>query len=143
MKNNYEVYKYGTPTRLENNLKRLYEDTEKEYNIEKQKTDQAINKLGTARFILILIEIIVCLCGSVIAGMIFYNYIISTISLIVIIILALAVIFMGIKTKHLNCELQSLKDKIAVQKINEYKENNILSDDDVKILSILFNNFSE
>ena len=143
MKNNYEAYKYGEPTRLENNLKLLYDDIQMEYTIGKQKIDQAINKLNTIRPILILLETIICVFGSVIGGMVLDNYIISTVSLVIIIILALAVIFMGIKTEHLNCELQSLKDKIAAQKINEYKENDIISDDDVKILSVLFNNFSE
>ena len=128
---------------LEKNLKLLYDDIQIDYTIKKQKNNLAINKLSTIRPILILIETIICLFGSVIAGMILDNYIIPNISLIAITILAVTVIFMGMATMHLNCELQSLKDKIAVQKINEYKENNILSDDDVKILSILFNNFSE
>ena len=128
---------------LEKNLKLLYDDIQIEYTIEKQKIDQAINKLSTIRPILILIETIICLFGSVIAGMILDNYIIPNISLIAIAILAVTVIFMGMATMHLNCELQSLKDKIAAQKINEYKENNIITDDDVKILSVLFNEFSE
>ena len=128
---------------LEKNLKLLYDDIQIEYAIEKQKIDQAINKLNTIRPILILIETIICLFGSVIAGMILDNYIIPNISLIAIAILAVTVIFMGMATMHLNCELQSLKDKIAAQKINEYKENNIITDDDVKILSVLFNKFSE
>ena len=128
---------------LEKNLKLLYDDIQIEYTIEKQKIDQAINKLSTIRPILILIETIICLFGSVIAGMILDNYIIPNISLIAIAILAVTVIFMGMATMHLNCELQSLKDKIAAQKINEYKENNIITDDDVKILSVLFNKFSE
>jgi hypothetical protein len=128
---------------LEKNLKLLYDDIQIEYTIKKQKIDQAINKLNTIRPILILIETIICLFGSVIAGMILDNYIIPNISLIAIAILAVTVIFMGIATMHLNCELQSLKDKIAAQKINEYKENNIIIDDDVKILSVLFNKFSE
>ena len=127
---------------LEKNLKLLYDDIQIEYTIEKQKIDQAINKLSTIRPILILIETIICLFGSVIAGMILNNYIIPNISLIAIAILAVTVIFMGMATMHLNCELQSLKDKIAGQKINEYKENNIITDD-VKILSVLFNEFSE
>ena len=128
---------------LEKNLKLLYDDIQIEYTIEKRKIDQAINKLNTIRPILILIETIICLFGSVIAGMILDNYIISNISLIAITILAVTVIFMGMATMHLNCELQSLKDKIAAQKISEYKENNIITDDDVKILSVLFNKFSE
>ena len=128
---------------LEKNLKLLYDDIQIEYAIEKQKIDRAINKLNTIRPILILIETIICLFGSVIAGMILNNYIIPNISLIAIAILAVTVIFMGMATMHLNCELQSLKDKIAAQKINEYKENNIITDDDVKILSVLFNKFSE
>ena len=128
---------------LEKNLKLLYDDIQIEYAIEKQKIDRAINKLNTIRPILILIETIICLFGSVIAGMILNNYIIPNISLIAIAILAVTVIFMGMATMHLNCELQSLKDKIAAQKINEYKENNIITDDDVKILSVLFNEFSE
>lgn len=128
---------------LEKNLKLLYDDIQIEYTIEKQKIDQAINKLNTVRPILILIETIICLFGSVIAGMILDNYIIANISLIAITILAVTVIFMGMTTMHLNCELQSLKDKIAAQKINEYKENSIITDDDVKILSVLFNKFSE
>ena len=127
---------------LEKNLKLLYDDIQIEYTIEKQKIDQAINKLSTIRPILILIETIICLFGSVIAGMILNNYIIPNISLIAITILAVTVIFMGMATMHLNCELQSIKDKIAAQKINEYKENNIITDD-VKILSVLFNEFSE
>ena len=128
---------------LEKNLKLLYDDIQIEYAIEKQKIDRAINKLSTIRPILILIETIICLFGSVIAGMILDNYIIPNISLIAIAILAVTVIFMGMATMHLNCELQSLKDKIAAQKINEYKENNIITDDDVKILSVLFNEFSK
>lgn len=128
---------------LEKNLKLLYDDIQIEYTIEKQKIDRAINKLNTIRPILILIETIICLFGSVIAGMILNNYIIPNISLIAIAILAVTVIFMGMATMHLNCELQSLKDKIAAQKISEYKENNIITDDDVKILSVLFNKFSE
>lgn len=128
---------------LEKNLKLLYDDIQIEYAIEKQKIDRAINKLNTIRPILILIETIICLFGSVIAGMILNNYIISTISLIAITILMLTVIFIVIATKHLNCEVQFLKDKIAAQKINEYKENNIITDDDVKILSVLFNEFSK
>ena len=128
---------------LEKNLKLLYDDIQIEYAIEKQKIDRAINKLNTIRPILILIETIICLFGSVIAGMILDNYIIPNISLIAIAILAVTVIFMVMTTMHLNCELQSLKDKIAAQKINEYKENNIITDDDVKILSVLFNEFSE
>lgn len=128
---------------LEKNLKLLYDDIQIEYAIEKQKIDRTINKLNTIRPILILIETIICLFGSVIAGMILDNYIIPNISLIAIAILAVTVIFMGMATMHLNCELQSLKDKIAAQKINEYKENNIITDDDVKILSVLFNKFSE
>lgn len=128
---------------LEKNLKLLYDDIQIEYVIKKQKIDRAINKLSTIRPILILIETIICLFGSVIAGMILDNYIIPNISLIAIAILAVTVIFMGMATMHLNCELQSLKDKIAAQKINEYKENNIITDDDVKILSVLFNKFSE
>ena len=128
---------------LEKNLKLLYDDIQIEYAIEKQKIDRAINKLNTIRPILILIETIICLFGSVIAGMILNNYIIPNISLIAIAILAVTVIFMGMATMHLNCELQFLKDKIAAQKINEYKENNIITDDDVKILSVLFNKFSE
>lgn len=128
---------------LEKNLKLLYDDIQIEYAIEKQKIDRAINKLNTIRPILILIETIICLFGSVIAGMILNNYIIPNISLIAIAILAVTVIFMGMATMHLNCELQSLKDKIAAQKISEYKENNIITDDDVKILSVLFNKFSE
>ena len=128
---------------LEKNLKLLYDDMQIEYVIKKQKIDRAINKLSTIRPILILIETIICLFGSVIAGMILDNYIIPNISLIAIAILAVTVIFMGMATMHLNCELQSLKDKIATQKINEYKENNIITDDDVKILSVLFNKFSE
>ena len=127
---------------LEKNLKLLYDDIQIEYAIEKQKIDRAINKLNTIRPILILIETIICLFGSVIAGMILNNYIIPNISLIAIAILAVTVIFMVMATMHLNCELQSLKDKIAAQKINEYKENNIITDD-VKILSVLFNKFSE
>ena len=127
---------------LEKNLKLLYDDIQIEYAIEKQKIDRAINKLSTIRPILILIETIICLFGSVIAGMILDNYIIPNISLIAIAILAVTVIFMGMVTMHLNCELQFLKDKIAAQKINEYKENNIITDD-VKILSVLFNKFSE
>ena len=128
---------------LEKNLKLLYDDIQIEYAIEKQKIDRAINKLNTIRPILILIETIICLFGSVIAGMILNYYIIPNISLIAIAILAVTVIFMVMTTMHLNCELQSLKDKIAAQKINEYKENNIIIDDDVKILSVLFNEFSE
>ena len=128
---------------LEKNLKLLYDDIQIEYAIEKQKIDRTINKLNTIRPILILIETIIFLFGSVIAGMILDNYIIPNISLIAIAILAVTVIFMGMATMHLNCELQSLKDKIAAQKINEYKENNIITDDDVKILSVLFNKFSE
>ena len=128
---------------LEKNLKLLYDDIQIEYVIKKQKINLAINKLSTIRPILILIETIICLFGSVIAGMILDNYIIPNISLIAIAILAVTVIFMGMATMHLNCELQSLKDKIAAQKINEYKENNIITDDDVKILSVLFNKFSE
>ena len=128
---------------LEKNLKLLYDDIQIEYTIKKQKIDRSINKLNTIRPILILIETIICLFGSVIAGMILDNYIIPNISLIAIAILAVTVIFMGMATMHLNCELQSLKDKIAAQKINEYKENNIITDDDVKILSVLFNKFSE
>ena len=128
---------------LEKNLKLLYDDIQIEYVIKKQKIDRAINKLSTIRPILILIETIICLFGSVIAGMILDNYIIPNISLIAIAILAVTVIFMVMATMHLNCELQSLKDKIAAQKINEYKENNIITDDDVKILSVLFNEFSE
>ena len=128
---------------LEKNLKLLYDDIQIEYAIEKQKINLAINKLSTIRPILILIETIICLFGSVIAGMILDNYIIPNISLIAIAILAVTVIFMVMATMHLNCELQSLKDKIAAQKINEYKENNIITDDDVKILSVLFNKFSE
>lgn len=128
---------------LEKNLKLLYDDIQIEYTIKKQKINLAINKLSTIRPILILIETIICLFGSVIAGMILDNYIIPNISLIAIAILAVTVIFMGMATMHLNCELQSLKDKIATQKINEYKENNIITDDDVKILSVLFNKFSE
>ena len=128
---------------LEKNLKLLYDDIQIEYTIKKQKIDRTINKLNTIRPILILIETIICLFGSVIAGMILDNYIIPNISLIAIAILAVTVIFMGMATMHLNCELQSLKDKIAAQKINEYKENNIITDDDVKILSVLFNKFSE
>lgn len=128
---------------LEKNLKLLYDDIQIEYTIKKQKINLAINKLSTIRPILILIETIICLFGSVIAGMILDNYIIPNISLIAIAILAVTVIFMGMATMHLNCELQSLKDKIAAQKINEYKENNIITDDDVKILSVLFNEFSE
>ena len=128
---------------LEKNLKLLYDDIQIEYTIEKQKIDRAINKLNTIRPILILIETIICLFGSVIAGMILNNYIIPNTSLIAIAILAVTVIFMGMATMHLNCELQSLKDKIAAQKISEYKENNIITDDDVKILSVLFNKFSE
>ena len=128
---------------LEKNLKLLYDDIQIEYTIKKQKIDRAINKLSTIRPILILIETIICLFGSVIAGMILDNYIIPNISLIAIAILAVTVIFMGMATMHLNCEFQSLKDKIAAQKINEYKENNIITDDDVKILSVLFNKFSE
>ena len=127
---------------LEKNLKLLYDDIQIEYVIKKQKIDRAINKLSTIRPILILIETIICLFGSVIAGMILDNYIIPNISLIAIAILAVTVIFMGMATMHLNCELQSLKDKITAQKINEYKENNIITDD-VKILSVLFNKFSE
>ena len=128
---------------LEKNLKLLYDDIQIEYTIKKQKINLVINKLSTIRPILILIETIICLFGSVIAGMILDNYIIPNISLIAIAILAVTVIFMGMATMHLNCELQSLKDKIAAQKINEYKENNIITDDDVKILSVLFNKFSE
>ena len=128
---------------LEKNLKLLYDDIQIEYTIKKQKINLAINKLNTIRPILILIETIICLFGSVIAGMILDNYIIPNISLIAITILAVTVIFMGMATMHLNCEFQSLKDKIAAQKINEYKENNIITDDDVKILSVLFNKFSE
>ena len=128
---------------LEKNLKLLYDDIQIEYVIKKQKINLAINKLSTIRPILILIETIICLFGSVIAGMILDNYIIPNISLIAIAILAVTVIFMGMATMHLNCELQSLKDKIAAQKINEYKENNIITDDDVKILSVLFNEFSK
>ena len=128
---------------LEKNLKLLYDDIQIEYTIKKQKIDRSINKLNTIRPILILIETIICLFGSVIAGMILGNYIIPNISLIAIAILAVTVIFMVMATMHLNCELQSLKDKIAAQKINEYKENNIITDDDVKILSVLFNKFSE
>lgn len=128
---------------LEKNLKLLYDDMQIEYVIKKQKIDRAINKLSTIRPILILIETIICLFGSVIAGMILDNYIIPNISLIAIAILAVTVIFMVMATMHLNCELQCLKDKIAAQKINEYKENNIITDDDVKILSVLFNKFSE
>lgn len=128
---------------LEKNLKLLYDDIQIEYVIKKQKINLAINKLSTIRPILILIETIICLFGSVIAGMILDNYIIPNISLIAIAILAVTVIFMVMATMHLNCELQSLKDKIAAQKINEYKENNIITDDDVKILSVLFNEFSE
>ena len=128
---------------LEKNLKLLYDDIQIEYTIKKQKIDRSINKLNTIRPILILIETIICLFGSVIAGMILDNYIIPNISLIAIAILAVIVIFMVMATMHLNCELQSLKDKIAAQKINEYKENNIITDDDVKILSVLFNKFSE
>ena len=128
---------------LEKNLKLLYDDIQIEYTIKKQKINLAINKLSTIRPILILIETIICLFGSVIAGMILDNYIIPNISLIAIAILAVTVIFMVMATMHLNCELQSLKDKIAAQKINEYKENNIITDDDVKILSVLFNKFSE
>ena len=128
---------------LEKNLKLLYDDIQIEYVIKKQKINLAINKLSTIRPILILIETIICLFGSVIAGMILDNYIIPNISLIAIAILAVTVIFMVMTTMHLNCELQSLKDKIAAQKINEYKENNIITDDDVKILSVLFNEFSE
>ena len=128
---------------LEKNLKLLYDDIQIEYAIEKQKIDRAINKLNTIRPILILIETIICLFGSVIAGMILNYYIIPNISLIAIAILAVTVIFMVMTTMHLNCELQSPKDKIAAQKINEYKENNIIIDDDVKILSVLFNEFSE
>ena len=128
---------------LEKNLKLLYDDIQIEYTIKKQKIDRSINKLNTIRPILILIETIICLFGSVIAGMILNNYIIPNISLIAIAILAVTVIFMVMATMHLNCELQSLKDKIAAQKINEYKENNIITDDDVKILSVLFNKFSE
>ena len=128
---------------LEKNLKLLYDDIQIEYTIKKQKINLVINKLSTIRPILILIETIICLFGSVIAGMILDNYIIPNISLIAIAILAVTVIFMGMTTMHLNCELQSLKDKIAAQKINEYKENNIITDDDVKILSVLFNKFSE
>ena len=128
---------------LEKNLKLLYDDMQIEYVIKKQKIDRAINKLSTIRPILILIETIICLFGSVIAGMILDNYIIPNISLIAIAILAVTVIFMGMATMHLNYGLQSLKDKIAAQKINEYKENNIITDDDVKILSVLFNKFSE
>ena len=128
---------------LEKNLKLLYDDIQIEYAIEKQKIDRVINKLNTIRPILILIETIICLFGSVIAGTILNNYIIPNISLIAITILAVTVIFMVMATMHLNCELQSLKDKIAAQKINEYKENNIITDDDVKILSVLFNEFSE
>ena len=127
---------------LEKNLKLLYDDIQIEYVIKKQKINLAINKLSTIRPILILIETIICLFGSVIAGMILDNYIIPNISLIAIAILTVTVIFMGMATMHLNCELQSLKDKIAAQKINEYKENNIITDD-VKILSVLFNKFSE
>ena len=128
---------------LEKNLKLLYDDIQIEYTIKKQKINLAINKLSTIRPILILIETIICLFGSVIAGMILDNYIIPNISLIAIAILAVTVIFMGMATMHLNCELQSLKDKIAAQKSNEYKENNIITDDDVKILSVLFNEFSK
>ena len=128
---------------LEKNLKLLYDDIQIEYTIKKQKINLVINKLSTIRPILILIETIICLFGSVIAGMILDNYIIPNISLIAIAILAVTVIFMGMATMHLNCELQSLKDKIAAQKINEYKENNIITDDDVKILSVLFNEFSK
>ena len=128
---------------LEKNLKLLYDDIQIEYTIKKQKINLAINKLSTIRPILILIETIICLFGSVIAGMILGNYIIPNISLIAITILAVTVIFITITTEHLNCELQFLKDKIAAQKINEYKENNIITDDDVKILSVLFNEFSE
>lgn len=128
---------------LEKNLKLLYDDIQIEYTIEKQKIDRAINKLNTIRPILILLETIICLFGSVIAGMVLGNYIISTISLIPITILAVTVILISITTKHLNYKLQFLKDKIATQKINEYKENNIIADDDVKILSVLFNKFSE
>ena len=128
---------------LEKNLKLLYDDIQIEYTIKKQKINLVINKLSTIRPILILIETIICLFGSVIAGMILDNCIIPNISLIAIAILAVTVIFMGMATMHLNCELQSLKDKIAAQKINEYKENNIITDDDVKILSVLFNEFSE
>lgn len=128
---------------LEKNLKLLYDDTQMEYAIEKQKIDRAINKLDTIRPILILIETIICLFGSVIMGMILDNYIIPNISLIAIAILAVTVILISITTKHLNYKLQFLKDKIAAQKINEYKENNIIADDDVKILSVLFNKFSE
>ena len=128
---------------LEKNLKLLYDDIQIEYTIKKQKINLAINKLSTIRPILILIETIICLFGSVIAGMILDNYIIPNISLIAIAILAVTVIFMVMATMHLNCELQSLKNKIASQKINEYKENNIITDDDVKILSVLFNKFSE
>lgn len=128
---------------LEKNLKLLYDDIQIEYTIEKQKIDRAINKLNTIRPILILLETIICLFGSDIAGMVLGNYIISTISLIPITILAVTVILISITTKHLNYKLQFLKDKIATQKINEYKENNILADDDVKILSVLFNKFSE
>ena len=127
---------------LEKNLKLLYDDIQIEYTIKKQKINLVINKLSTIRPILILIETIICLFGSVIAGMILDNYIIPNISLIAIAILAVTVIFMGMVTMHLNCELQFLKDKIAAQKINEYKENNIITDD-VKILSVLFNKFSE
>lgn len=126
---------------LEKNLKLLYDDTQMEYAIEKQKIDRAINKLDTIRPI--LIETIICLFGSVIMGMILDNYIIPNISLIAIAILAVTVILISITTKHLNYKLQFLKDKIAAQKINEYKENNIIADDDVKILSVLFNKFSE
>ena len=128
---------------LEKNLKLLYDDIQIEYTIKKQKINLVINKLSTIRPILILIETIICLFGSVIAGMILDNCIIPNISLIAIAILAVTVIFMGMATMHLNCELQSLKDKIAAQKINEYKENNIITDDDVKILSVLFNEFSK
>ena len=128
---------------LEKNLKLLYDDIQIEYTIKKQKINLVINKLSTIRPILILIETIICLFGSVIAGMILDNYIIPNISLIAIAILAVTVIFMVMATMHLNCELQSFKDKIAAQKINEYKENNIITDDDVKILSVLFNKISE
>ena len=128
---------------LAKNLKLLYDDIQIEYTIKKQKINLVINKLSTIRPILILIETIICLFGSVIAGMILDNCIIPNISLIAIAILAVTVIFMGMATMHLNCELQSLKDKIAAQKINEYKENNIITDDDVKILSVLFNEFSK
>ena len=58
---------------LEKNLKLLYDDIQIEYAIEKQKIDRAINKLNTIRPILILIETIICLFGSVIAGMILNN----------------------------------------------------------------------